>query len=131
MSSTPNLKEGEIVWIGAKRHTDHPSPHNCRSEHKPKHSALARIWATRRHHRYSAHDLIEIRTRARHSEFCGIDERWNGTVRRKSEDYYGENYLAAQRKVQQFADEYNNVRLHAAPSYFEPREFHFGSPSQR
>jgi transposase InsO family protein len=42
-----------------------------------------------------AHDLIDIRTRARHPESNGIVERWNGTVRRESEDYYGDNYLAA------------------------------------
>jgi transposase InsO family protein len=69
-----------------------------------------------------AHDLIDIRTR--HSES-------NGTVRHESEDYYGDNYLAAQRKVQQLVDEYNNVRLHAALGYIEPREIHFGNPSQR
>ena len=78
-----------------------------------------------------AHDLIDIRTRARHPESNGIVERWNGTVRHESEDYYGDNYLAAQRKVQQLVDEYNNVRLHAAIGYFEPRELHFGNPSQR
>ena len=32
-----------------------------------------------------AHDLIDIRTRARHPESNGIVERWNGTVRRESE----------------------------------------------
>ena len=52
-------------------------------------------------------------------------------MRHESEDYYGDNYLAAQRKVQQLVDEYNNVRLHAAIGYFEPRELHFGNPSQR
>ena len=30
-----------------------------------------------------AHDLIDIRTRARHPESNGIVERWNGTVRRR------------------------------------------------
>ena len=66
-----------------------------------------------------AHDLIDIRTRARHPESNGIVEHWNGTVRHESEDYYGDNYLAAQRKVQQLVDEYNNVRLHAATSSHE------------
>lgn len=51
------------------------------------------------------HVLIDIRTRARHPESNGIVERWNGTVRHESEDYYGDNYLAAQRKVQQLVDE--------------------------
>ena len=78
-----------------------------------------------------AHDLIDIRTRARHPESNGIVERWNGTVRHEGEDCYGDNYLAAQRKVQQLVYEYNNVRLHAALGYFEPRELHFGNPSQR
>ena len=59
-----------------------------------------------------AHDLIDIRTRARHPESNGIVERWNDTVRRESEDYHGDNYLVAQRKAQRLLDEYNNVRLH-------------------
>ena len=46
-------------------------------------------------------------------------------MQQESEDYYGDNYLAAQRKVQQFVDEYDNVRLHAALGCFEPRELHF------
>ena len=52
-------------------------------------------------------------------------------MRQESEDYYEDNYLIAQRKVQQLVDEYNNVRLHAALGYFEPRELHFRNPSQR
>jgi transposase InsO family protein len=78
-----------------------------------------------------AHDLIDICTRARHPECNGIVERWNCTVRGEREDYYGDNYLVAQRKVQQLANEYNNVRLHAALGYFEPRGLRFGNPNQR
>ncbi len=70
---------------------------------------------------------MDIRTCARHPESNSIVERWIGTVRHESEDYYGDNYLAAQRKVQLLIDEYNNVRLHAALGYFEPRELHFGN----
>lgn len=78
-----------------------------------------------------AHDLLDIRTRARHPEFNGIVERFNGTVRQDSDDYYGDNYLQAERIVARLIDEYNNVRLHAALGYFEPRELHFGNPEQR
>lgn len=52
-------------------------------------------------------------------------------MRREREDDYGDNYLAAQRKVQQLIDEYNNVRLHAALGYSERRALHFTNPSQR
>ena len=76
-----------------------------------------------------AHDLLDVRTRARHPESNGIVERFNATVRRESEDYYGEHYLAAQRSVSRLIDEYNNIRLHAALGYLEPREVHFGTPN--
>ena len=78
-----------------------------------------------------AHDLIDIRTRARHPESNGIVERFNGTVRQDSDDYYGEHYLAAERLVAQLIHEYNHVRLHAALGYLEPRETHFVNPAQR
>jgi putative transposase len=78
-----------------------------------------------------AHDLLDIRTRARHPESNGIVERFNGTVRRDSDDYYGDNYLQAERTVARLIDDYNNVRLHAALGYFEPRELHFGNPAHR
>lgn len=78
-----------------------------------------------------AHDLLDIRTRARHPESNGIVERFNGTVRRESEDYYGDHYLAAERTVSRLIDDYNNIRLHAALGYLEPREMHFGNPHHR
>lgn len=78
-----------------------------------------------------AHDLKDIRTRARHPESNGIVERFNGTVRRDSEDYYGDNYLSAQSIVKQLIHQYNHVRLHAALGYMEPREMHYGAPEQR
>ena len=53
------------------------------------------------------------------------------TVRQDSDDYYGDNYLSAERSVARLIDEYNNVRLHAALGYFEPREVHFGNIEQR
>ena len=43
----------------------------------------------------------------------------------------GDNYLSAERIVARLIDEYNNVRLHAALGYFEPREVHFGNIAQR
>lgn len=78
-----------------------------------------------------AHDLLDIRTRARHPESNGIVERFNGTVRQDSDDFFGDNYLQAERIVARLIDEYNNVRLHAALGYLEPREVHFGNPEQR
>jgi putative transposase len=78
-----------------------------------------------------AHDLMDIRTRARHPESNGIVERFNGTVRQDSDDYYGEHYLAAQRSVAQLIHQYNHVRLHAALGYLEPSEVHLGNPEQR
>ena len=78
-----------------------------------------------------AHDLLDIRTRARHPESNGIVERFNGTVRQDSDDFYGDNYLAAERIVARLIDDYNHVRLHAALGYLEPREMHFGNPEQR
>ena len=78
-----------------------------------------------------AHDLMGIRTRARHPEYNGIVERFNGTVRQDSEDSYGEHYLCAERTVAQLIHQYNHVRLHAALGYLEPRELHLGKPDQR
>lgn len=75
--------------------------------------------------------LHNIRTRARHPESNGIVERFNGTVQRDSDDYYGEHYLAAERIVAQLIHEYNHVRLHASLGYLEPREMHLGNPVQR
>jgi putative transposase len=43
-----------------------------------------------------AHNLIDIKTRARHPESNGIVERFNGTVRDESDNAYGKNYLEAQ-----------------------------------
>ena len=64
-----------------------------------------------------AHDLLDIRTRARHPESNGIVERFNGTVRQDSDDYYGDTYLQAERVVAQLIDDYNPSRLHAALGY--------------
>jgi hypothetical protein len=53
-------------------------------------------------------------------------------VRQESEDYYGDNYLErGAQSGSRLIDEYNNVRLHAALGYFEPRELHFGNLAQR
>ena len=41
------------------------------------------------------HNLLDIRTRARHPESNGIVERFNGTVRDETDDRYGDNYLQA------------------------------------
>lgn len=78
-----------------------------------------------------AHDLMDIRTRARHPEFNSIVERLNGTARQDSDDYYGANYLAAEGIVARLIDDYNNVRLHAALGYLELRELHLGNAGHR
>ncbi len=78
-----------------------------------------------------AHDLLDIRTRARHPESNGIVERFNGTVRQDSDDRYGDNYLQAERVIARLIEEYNHVRLHAALGYLEPREMHYGNPERR
>ena len=78
-----------------------------------------------------AHDLLDIRTRARHPESNGIVERFNGTVRQDSDDRYGDNYLQAERVIARLIEEYNHVRLHAALGYLEPREVHYGNPESR
>ena len=45
------------------------------------------------------HNLIEIKTRPWHPESNGIVERFNGTVRRESDDNYGANYLKAEAAI--------------------------------
>ena len=61
-------------------------------------------------------------------EVLRIVEPFNGTVRQDSDDYYGDNYLQAERAIARLIDEYNDVRLHAALGYLEPRELHYGNP---
>ena len=78
-----------------------------------------------------AHNLLDIKTRARHPESNGIAERFNGTVRDESGDDYGSNYLEAVRVIDRLVDTYNNERLHAALGYIEPREAHFGDMNLR
>jgi transposase InsO family protein len=77
------------------------------------------------------HNLIDIRTRARHPESNGIVERFNGTVRDETSDRYGDNYLQACASIDAMITHYNDVRLHAALGYIEPREAHFGDLDQR
>jgi putative transposase len=72
------------------------------------------------------HNLLDIRTRARHPESNGIVERFNGTVRDETGDRYGDNYLQACDTIEAMVTEYNDVRLHAALGYIEPKEAHFG-----
>ena len=52
-------------------------------------------------------------------------------MRQESDNYYGANYLQAQRVVAQLIEEYNHVRLHAALGYMEPYEVHYGNPERR
>ena|SRR5882672_7383777 len=77
------------------------------------------------------HNLIDIRTRARHPESNGIVERFNGTVRDETSDRYGDNYLQACTSIDAMIAQYNDVRLHAALGYIEPREAHFGDLNRR
>ena len=75
-----------------------------------------------------AHDLLDIKTRARHPESNGIVERFNGTVRDESDDQYGANYLDAEAIVDRLMKQYNEERLHAALGYMTPATWHFGNP---
>jgi putative transposase len=77
------------------------------------------------------HNLLDIRTRARHPESNGIVERFNGTVRDETDDRYGDDYLKAVTNIDAMVLEYNDVRLHAALGYIEPREVHFGDAELR
>ena len=78
-----------------------------------------------------AHNLIDIKTRARHPESNGIVERFNGTVRDESSNNFGENYLEAIDVLEKLVTNYNTERLHAALGYIEPWEAHFGDLEAR
>lgn len=73
-----------------------------------------------------AHNLIDIKTRARHPESNGIVERFNGTVRDETDDDYGDNYLQAETILDQLMRHYNEERLHAALGYMTPATWHQG-----
>ena len=47
-------------------------------------------------------------------------------MRDETNDRYGDNYLEATAVIDAMVTQYNDVRLHAALSYIEPREAHFG-----
>jgi transposase InsO family protein len=74
------------------------------------------------------HNLIDIKTRARHPESNGIVERFNGTVRQDSDDNYGDNYLKAEGIIAGLMHHYNEERLHAALGYMTPATWHRGKP---
>jgi transposase InsO family protein len=76
------------------------------------------------------HNLIDIKTRARHPESNGIVERFNGTVRQESDDDYGENYLKAEAIIAGLMRHYNEERLHAALGYMAPATWHRGKPDE-
>jgi transposase InsO family protein len=76
------------------------------------------------------HNLIDIKTRARHPESNGIVERFNGTVRQDSDDNYGENYLKAEGIIAGLMCHYNEERLHAALGYMPPATWHRGKPDE-
>jgi putative transposase len=78
-----------------------------------------------------AHNLLDIKTRARHPESNGVAERFNGTVRDESSNDFGNNYLEAVDVIDKLVTTYNNERLHAALGYIEPREAHFGDLDAR
>ena len=77
-----------------------------------------------------AHNLIDIKTRARHPESNGIVERFNGTVRQESDDDYGDNYLKAEAMIAKLMYHYNEERLHAALGYMTPATWHRGKPDE-
>jgi len=77
-----------------------------------------------------AHNLINIKTRARHPESNGIVERFNGTVRDESDHAYGKNYLEAQAIIENLMRYYNEERLHASLGYMTPATWHRGQPDE-
>lgn len=76
------------------------------------------------------HNLIDIKTRARHPESNGIVERFNGTVRNESDNDYGANYLQAEAIVAKLMQHYNEERYHAALGYMTPATWHRGQPDE-
>lgn len=77
-----------------------------------------------------AHNLIDIKTNARHPESNGIVERFNGTVRDESNNDYGNNYLQAEAIIANLMQNYNEERLHAALGYMTPATWHPGQPDE-
>ena len=77
-----------------------------------------------------AHNLIDIKTRARHPESNGIVERFNGTIRDESDSAYGKNYLEAQAIIEKLMRYYNEERLHASLGYMTPATWHRGQPNE-
>lgn len=77
-----------------------------------------------------AHNLIDIKTKARHPESNGIIERFNATVRDVSDNDYGNNYLQAEAIVAKLMQHYNEERLHAALGYMTPATWHRGRPNE-
>ena len=77
-----------------------------------------------------AHNLIDIKTRARHPESNGIVERFNGTVRDESDNAYGKNYLEAPAIIEKLMRYYNEERLHASLGYMTPATWHRGQPNE-
>ena len=78
-----------------------------------------------------AHDLLDIRTRRVTPESNGIVERFNGTVRQDSDDYYGDNHLQAERVDCEALRRLQRRPAARGAGYLEPRELHFGNPEQR
>jgi putative transposase len=76
------------------------------------------------------HNLIDIKTKPRHSDSNGIDERFNGTVRDESDNNYGNNYLQAEAIITKLMHHYNEERLHATLGYMTPATCHRGKPDE-
>lgn len=77
-----------------------------------------------------AHNLIDIKTRARHPESNGIVERFNGTVRDESDNAFGNHYLQAEDIIGKLMHHYNEERLHATLGYMTPATWHRGQPEE-
>jgi hypothetical protein len=50
---------------------------------------------------------------------------------KQTSDQYGDNYLEAIRRIDAMVADYNDVRLHAALGYIEPRVVHPGDADAR
>ena len=77
-----------------------------------------------------AHNPIDIKTRPRHPESNGIDERFNGTVRDETDNDCRSDYRQAAAIIGKLMQHHNRERLHAMLGYMTPATWHQGQREQ-